>query len=197
MAKRKKLTANQQAYRKQIRRLRNIELKLLKQGAVLETLHSLKIPTRVTNKMINDLKEIKPRNIRAHAEIEFNGDFIPYNQYARIVKKTNQINKRIPNEEVLAQQIIANVKSSISTFEPKFASWLDDYINKLITSFGPVNFARTVQAMPMQFSDYLNAYLPDYRRAVSEFSSDLYYYFGNEDIKPLYDYEEFEDWEDY
>lgn len=199
MAK-KKLTKNQQEYRKQIYRLRRIELKLMSEGAVLEEVHQLTIPKRVTKKMIENLKDIKPRNIRKKAEIEFNGSFVPYNTYAKAVKSSNRVARILPDENMLAAQIISNIRDSFSTYADKLASWLDEWLTSLVNSFGAVNFARTVQAMPWYITDYFQAYMPDYKQAISEFTADLFSYFGNnEDSLPfLYDImEETEDWEEY
>lgn len=71
----KKLTANQQQYKQQIKRIRSALSKLKSQGYDVSDLYdkySNDLPKRVTSKLISELKSIKPKDLKTYIEQQDN-----------------------------------------------------------------------------------------------------------------------------
>ena len=187
MAKRKKLTPNQQEYRKQITRLNRAIRRIEKAGYVFQEDIIFEMPKRVTKKAIERLKAIKPKDlyqftVRLYPET---GEIIPgqeartesARERARKAAETRRNNRE--NAMTFGQYqdtIIQNFKNYILGFPRSISERLISWINALIQQAGTEAVATMLTNSPDVFHEYLNRVSYDSETAVTEYAASMMEY---------------------
>ena len=89
MAKRKKLTENQKAYKKEIRRLLQAVRRAEKQGYIFPEDVVPELPKRVTKKQLEKIQKIKPKQLYKKAKFVYQetGEVVPAEQRKQEIKQ--------------------------------------------------------------------------------------------------------------
>lgn len=155
MAKARKLTANQKAYRKEVQRLKQAIRRAEKKGYVFEEDALPAIPKRVTKKALQRIQETKPKDLYKKAvKLDLStGEVIPALEARQIERKqaaqkavqTRKLNQaetgqawqssdfKLPD---FSKVVITNFKAHIAQFNTEASSMLRNWIDALIAKFG-------------------------------------------------------------
>lgn len=156
--RRKKLTPNQQAYKKQITRIKRAIQRTESQGFTIPYNIIPETPKRITAKSISTLKSITPASIRASA-VEYTNLFTgeiftkaPKN-YSRIAKEyyAQSSSSPVASRKELSINIIDNYREHISGYKyntkrnkinTDIYDEVNNWLNKLISQKGKIKVAQ-------------------------------------------------------
>lgn len=131
----KKFTPMQEAFRKEQKRLlRAIQREYRKTGVELDRDLIPQMPNRVTKKALQDIKNIKSRDLRKESQfVDYEtGEILDYSQAKDKWQNEQQI--AVPYTLNVDDAIIANFMGSLSKynidFQNKMRSWLNGLINE-------------------------------------------------------------------
>ena len=194
--KKNKLTKNQIAFKKQVTRIKNFIRRATKRGYEFSDNVIPTMPKRVTNKSIEKIKNIKPKDLYSKASYldkstgeivsGSTGRKIERNLSAQKAKETrkNNNNKRHSNnnknyityETVIMKNFYEYIKSFTSN---KIRDSLYGMIKTLEYEQGRTEVAKALQNMPLQFHEILARCGYDSDKAIMEFESSFLEYFPN------------------
>lgn len=139
--------------------------------------HSRELPKRVTKKMIQNLREIKPITIRKQARIDFRGEELTYKQWKEAIKKSKtediEFSESPLLDSQLADQVLQNFTEELAAIGGKLGMWLHDWFQQIIAQYGKEAIAYALNQMPEYISDYLIRYKNDYQKALEAFEADI------------------------
>ena len=132
-----KLTPMQELYKKQIRRLRRaISREFRKTGVQLDSSLIPEMPKRVTQKRLQEIKSIKPKDLRRQSQyVDYEtGEIIDYETAKNMWKNQQEI--ATPYELDFTQTVIDSFYQSISKYNADFQSRIKTWISSLINQYG-------------------------------------------------------------
>ena len=194
--KKNKLTKNQIAFKKQITRIKNFIRRATKRGYEFSDNVIPTMPKRVTNKSIEKIKNIKPKDLYSKASYldKSTGEIVSgstgrkiernlSSQKAKETRKNNN-NKRHSNnnknyityETVIMKNFYEYIKSFTSN---KIRDSLFGMIKTLEHEQGRTEVAKALQNMPLQFHEILARCGYDSDKALMEFETSFLEYFPN------------------
>ena len=142
-----KYTPMQKLFIKEQRRLRNAISKEFRQtGVELDSNLIPKMPSRVTKKALNDIKSIKPQDLRAESKYYDPEDLdreISYEEAKRIWQEEQRTVERIPQIDV-SGRFIDQFRESYSGFHIR--SDMDNWLSGLIKQYGEEKVSDMLQA---------------------------------------------------
>ena len=194
--KKNKLTKNQIAFKKQVTRIKNFIRRATKRGYEFSDNVIPTMPKRVTNKSIEKIKNIKPKDLYSKASYldkstgeivsGSTGRKIERNLSTQKAKETrrNNTNKRHSNnnknyityETVIMKNFYEYIKSFTSN---KIRDSLYGMIKTLEYEQGRTEVAKALQNMPLQFHEILARCGYDSDKALMEFETSFLEYFPN------------------
>lgn len=131
----KNLTALQQEYSNEIKRLNRAQHNLEKQGYIFNESTAPKLPKRVTRKALTEIKNIKPKDLKKKS-------------VAKADTSTGEITKdtRLDNEYPLfSDMVIFNFLFEISHYPAVAEPMLRKWINELIRQYGKDDVAEMLE----------------------------------------------------
>ena len=179
MAKRKKRTANQQEYLKQVSRIKRAFSKLEKGGYRFhEDLQDIVsgingLPKRVTKKAIETLKRVTPAVLRKHATaLSASGKIVSgtekfreeRRESARRAAETRRRKKAVASLPDIVDIILENIEDLIKSYpSQKGAQYLQDLLDSEIKRFGRKKVAAAMARYPAWFIEQAQniIYYPD------------------------------------
>ena len=194
--KKNKLTKNQIAFKKQVTRIKNFIRRATKRGYEFSDNVIPTMPKRVTNKSIEKIKNIKPKDLYSKASYldKSTGEIVSGStgrkiernlstQKAKETRKNNN-NKRHSNnnknyityETVIMKNFYEYIKSFTSN---KIRDSLYGMIKTLEHEQGRTEVAKALQNMPLQFHEILARCGYDSDKALMEFETSFLEYFPN------------------
>lgn len=194
--KKNKLTKNQIAFKKQVTRIKNFIRRATKRGYEFSDNVIPTMPKRVTNKSIEKIKNIKPKDLYSKASYldKSTGEIVSGStgrkiernlstQKAKETRKNNN-NKRHSNnnknyityETVIMKNFYEYIKSFTSN---KIRDSLFGMIKTLEHEQGRTEVAKALQNMPLQFHEILARCGYDSDKAIMEFETSFLEYFPN------------------
>lgn len=194
--KKNKLTKNQIAFKKQVTRIKNFIRRATKRGYEFSDNVIPTMPKRVTNKSIEKIKNIKPKDLYSKASYldKSTGEIVSGStgrkiernlstQKAKETRKNNN-NKRHSNnnknyityETVIMKNFYEYIKSFTSN---KIRDSLFGMIKTLEHEQGRTEVAKALQNMPLQFHEILARCGYDSDKALMEFETSFLEYFPN------------------
>ena len=194
--KKNKLTKNQIAFKKQVTRIKNFIRRATKRGYEFSDNVIPTMPKRVTNKSIEKIKNIKPKDLYSKASYldKSTGEMVSGStgrkiernlstQKAKETRKNNN-NKRHSNnnknyityETVIMKNFYEYIKSFTSN---KIRDSLFGMIKTLEHEQGRTEVAKALQNMPLQFHEILARCGYDSDKALMEFETSFLEYFPN------------------
>ena len=194
--KKNKLTKNQIAFKKQVTRIKNFIRRATKRGYEFSDNVIPTMPKRVTNKSIEKIKNIKPKDLYSKASYldKSTGEIVSGStgrkiernlstQKAKETRKNNN-NKRHSNnnknyityETVIMKNFYEYIKSFTSN---KIRDSLYGMIRTLEVEQGRTEVAKALQNMPLQFHEILARCGYDSDKAIMEFETSFLEYFPN------------------
>ena len=194
--KKNKLTKNQIAFKKQVTRIKNFIRRATKRGYEFSDDIIPTMPKRVTNKSIEKIKNIKPKDLYSKASYldKSTGEIVSGSigrkiernlstQKAKETRKNNN-NKRHSNnnknyityETVIMKNFYEYIKSFTSN---KIRDSLFGMIKTLEYEQGRTEVAKALQNMPLQFHEILARCGYDSDKALMEFETSFLEYFPN------------------
>ena len=194
--KKNKLTKNQIAFKKQVTRIKNFIRRATKRGYEFSDNVIPTMPKRVTNKSIEKIKNIKPKDLYSKASYldKSTGEIVSGStgrkiernlstQKAKETRKNNN-NKRHSNnnknyityETVIMKNFYEYIKSFTSN---KIRDSLYGMIKTLEVEQGRTEVAKALQNMPLQFHEILARCGYDSDKALMEFETSFLEYFPN------------------
>lgn len=135
MAKR---TVMQELFFKQIKRLkRAISREYRKTGVELDPDLIPQMPKRVTKKALENIKSIKPKDLRREAQYydPETGEIFDYNQVKNMWKEEQRLPQKIPYIDT-DSRVINSFRDSYSKFNDDFKRDMDAWLNNLRTQYG-------------------------------------------------------------
>lgn len=132
-----KLTPMQELYKKQIRRLRRaISREFRKTGVELDRSLIPEMPKRVTQKRLQEIKSIKPKDLRRQSQyVDYEtGEIIDYETAKNMWQNQQEI--ATPYELDFTQTVIDSFYDSISKYNTDFQSRIKIWISGLINQHG-------------------------------------------------------------
>ena len=194
--KKNKLTKNQIAFKKQITRIKNFIRRATKRGYEFSDNVIPTMPKRVTNKSIEKIKNIKPKDLYSKASYldKSTGEIVSgstgrkiernlSSQKAKETRKNNN-NKRHSNNNnnyiTYEKVIMTNFYNYIRSFTSnKIRDSLFGMIKTLEHEQGRTEVAKALQNMPLQFHEILARCGYDSDKALMEFETSFLEYFPN------------------
>ena len=194
--KKNKLTKNQIAFKKQVTRIKNFIRRATKRGYEFSDNVIPTMPTKVTKKSIEKIKNIKPKDLYSKASYldKSTGEIVSGStgrkiernlstQKAKETRKNNN-NKRHSNnnknyityETVIMKNFYEYIKSFTSN---KIRDSLYGMIRTLEVEQGRTEVAKALQNMPLQFHEILARCGYDSDKAIMEFETSFLEYFPN------------------
>ena len=194
--KKNKLTKNQITFKKQLTRIKNFIRRATKRGYEFSDDVIPTMPKRVTNKSIEKIKNIKPKDLYSKASYldKSTGEIVSGStgrkiernlstQKAKETRKNNN-NKRHSNnnknyityETVIMKNFYEYIKSFSSN---KIRDSLFGMIKTLEHEQGRTEVAKALQNMPLQFHEILARCGYDSDKAIMEFETSFLEYFPN------------------
>lgn len=181
----------QKDYKHQQRRLKNYIRRAEKQGYIFPENILPNEPKKITPASVNRLAKLHPKDLRKKAEfiVHETGEVVPVKGNKKLLK--NDIQWRKENENRVKQQeqeqqqeqysqfahvVISNFKSYILGFPPSISQMVIPLVNTLISEQGEENVAEALEAMPLQFHEYLHRHAYDSDGAIEEFATALIEY---------------------
>lgn len=132
-----KLTPMQELYKKQIRRLRRaISREFRKTGVQLDSSLIPEMPKRVTQKRLQEIKSIKPKDLRRQSQyVDYEtGEIIDYETAKNMWQNQQEI--ATPYELDFTQTVIDSFYDSVSKYNTDFQSRIKTWISSLINQHG-------------------------------------------------------------
>lgn len=194
--KKNKLTKNQIAFKKQLTRIKNFIRRATKRGYEFSDDIIPTMPKRVTNKSIEKIKNIKPKDLYSKASYldKSTGEMVSGSigrkiernlstQKAKETRKNNN-NKRHSNNNknyiTYETVILGNFYKYIKSFTSyKIRDGLFGMIKTLEHEQGRTEVAKALQNMPLQFHEILARCGYDSDKALMEFETSFLEYFPN------------------
>ena len=194
--KKNKLTKNQIAFKKQVTRIKNFIRRATKRGYEFSDNVIPTMPKRVTNKSIEKIKNIKPKDLYSKASYldKSTGEMVSGSigrkiernlstQKAKETRKNNN-NKRHSNNNknyiTYETVILGNFYKYIKSFTSyKIRDGLFGMIKTLEHEQGRTEVAKALQNMPLQFHEILSRCGYDSDKALMEFETSFLEYFPN------------------
>ena len=127
----------QELYKKQIRRLRRaISREFRKTGVELDSSLIPEMPKRVTQKRLQEIKSIKPKDLRRQSKyVDYEtGEIIDYETAKNMWQNQQEI--ATPYELDFTQTVIDSFYDSISKYNTDFQSRIKAWISGLINQYG-------------------------------------------------------------
>lgn len=165
--KKKKLTANQQAYQAEVRRIRNFLRSVEKRGFSLPegTVINLEMPSRVTAGRLRDIKRLTPETLyyRLQYVDETTGEIIKGNvrrkqerqlaakraRETKLVKKWRKkrgiLDTVLVNPDALSEHVIRVFRADLTLLSPKAQYVIGQWLNGVIEDGGVSLAAKVIQ----------------------------------------------------
>ena len=175
----KKFTPMQEAFRKEQKRLlRAIQREYRKTGVELDRDLIPQMPNRVTKKALQDIKNIKPRDLRKESQfVDYEtGEILDYSQAKDKWQNEQQI--AVPYTLNVDDAIIANFMGSLSKYNMDFQNKMRSWLNGLINEYPNGREAGKSAVAQMLHEGAENGVVVTYRIAysdemLSEFMADM------------------------
>ena len=175
----KKFTPMQEAFRKEQKRLlRAIQREYRKTGVELDRDLIPQMPNRVTKKALQDIKNIKPRDLRKESQfVDYEtGEILDYSQAKDRWQNEQQI--AVPYTLNVDDAIIANFMGSLSKYNMDFQNKMRSWLNGLINEYPNGREAGKSAVAQMLHEGAENGVVVTYRIAysdvmLSEFMADM------------------------
>lgn len=175
----KKFTPMQEAFRKEQKRLlRAIQREYRKTGVELDRDLIPQMPNRVTKKALQDIKNIKPRDLRKESQfVDYEtGEILDYSQAKDKWQNEQQI--AVPYTLNVDDAIIANFMGSLSKYNTDFQNKMRSWLNGLINEYPNGREAGKSAVAQMLHEGAENGVVVTYRIAysdemLSEFMADM------------------------
>lgn len=132
-----KLTPMQQAYKKEMQRLkRAIRREYKKTGIELDSDLIPETPKRVTQKQLQKIKSIKPKDLRRQSQyIDYEtGEILNYEQAKEYWQNEQKYVQ--PNQLNFSDTVISGFMDSISQYNDAFQNKMRGWLNGLINQYG-------------------------------------------------------------
>ena len=175
----KRFTPMQEAFRKEQKRLlRAIQREYRKTGVELDRDLIPQMPNRVTKKALQDIKNIKPRDLRKESQfVDYEtGEILDYSQAKDKWQNEQQI--AVPYTLNVDDAIIANFMGSLSKYNIDFQNKMRTWLNGLINEYPNGREAGKSAVAQMLHEGAENGVVVTYRIAysdemLSEFMADM------------------------
>ena len=175
----KRFTPMQEAFRKEQKRLlRAIQREYRKTGVELDRDLIPQMPNRVTKKALQDIKNIKPRDLRKESQfVDYEtGEILDYSQAKDRWQNEQQI--AVPYTLNVDDAIIANFMGSLSKYNMDFQNKMRSWLNGLINEYPNGREAGKSAVAQMLHEGAENGVVVTYRIAysdvmLSEFMADM------------------------
>lgn len=175
----KKLTPMQELFKKQQKRLlRAIQREYRKTGVELDRDLIPQMPNRVTKKALQDIKNIKPRDLRKESQfVDYEtGEILDYSEAKDKWQNEQQI--VVPYTLNIDDAIIGNFMGSVSKYNTDFQTKMRSWLNGLINDYPQGREAGKAAVAQMLHEGAENGVVVTYRIAysdemLSEFMADM------------------------
>lgn len=169
MARKKRLTPNQQEFYKQIKRLRRYEHQIMSQGGMLlQEFGKTLLPKRVTKKYLAKLKSIKPTTLKKQAQIEVGNEIWDYYEWEKKGKP-----KEVEKEEEqpirtkeMYEAAIENMYDQFTQTPKGIANALGSWLMSLVFEHGAYKIGSALLSAPIDVVAVLQNVGYDYKQAI-------------------------------
>lgn len=160
MRKRKKLTKNQELFRKQVKRIKRAYKRLSVEGYrldnPLESIVQLEMPKRVTKKTLEKLKKVTPAFLRENSTAldksgKIQSGTVVYNERRTIKRLNKKLQKQRQIQFNQGDIIYENIMDMIDKFPTKGSSYLSSILSYEISRYGKDNVLRAISQIPQEF----------------------------------------------